>query len=126
MKETPVARRHEFGLERIYGNSASIGYRVLVDRLWPRGVSKKDAALDEWLKDVAPTTDLRKWYNHDVPRFDEFADRYRSELGEPPASIAVDHLLEVVRSKRVILLTATRDVPHSGGKVLLDYLNDKH
>jgi len=121
-----MAKRHEIELERIYGNPASSGYRVLVDRLWPRGVSKKDAALDEWLKDVAPTTDLRKWYNHDVSLFDEFADRYRSELDEPPASSAVVHLLEVARSKNVILLTATRDVPHSGGKVLLDHLNDKH
>ena len=64
------------------------GYRVLVDRLWPRGITKAEAALDEWLKDVAPSTELRRWYGHDVERFDEFARRYRAELRRPPASVA--------------------------------------
>ena len=69
-------------------------HRVLVDRLWPRGFSKAEAALDEWLKDVAPSTELRRWYGHDVERFEEFARRYRAELLEPPASAGVDHLTE--------------------------------
>jgi uncharacterized protein YeaO (DUF488 family) len=68
------------------------GTRVLVDRLWPRGLTKAAAALDEWCKDVAPSAALRTWYNHDPQRFAEFARRYRAELQEPGAARAVDHL----------------------------------
>ena len=93
-------------------------YRVLVDRLWPRGVTKADAALDEWLKDAAPSTELRRWYGHDVQRFEEFARRYRAELRRPPASIASEHLVELARTEPITLLTATRDVEHSGALVL--------
>jgi uncharacterized protein YeaO (DUF488 family) len=97
-------------------------YRVLVDRLWPRGISKKAASLDEWLKDVAPSTELRRWYGHQLDRFDQFARRYRLELERPPASPAVKHLLEIARSREVLLLTATRDLEHSGARVLHDHL----
>jgi uncharacterized protein YeaO (DUF488 family) len=114
-----LPERHEVELQRVYdGVRADAGYRVLVDRLWPRGVTRADVALDEWLKDAAPGTDLRRWYGHDVARFDEFARRYRAELRRPPASIAVDHLIELARATRVTLLTATRDVEHSGARIL--------
>ena len=96
--------------------------RVLVDRLWPRGVSKDDAHLHEWLKTAAPSTELRRWYGHDLRRFDEFAKRYRRELSAPSAADAVEHLLELARSHRVVLLTATRDVDHSGARVLAEHL----
>jgi uncharacterized protein YeaO (DUF488 family) len=115
----------EFDLRRVYDDrhpEEGGGYRVLVDRLWPRGISKTDAALDEWLKDAAPSTDLRRWYGHDVARFKEFVRRYRAELRRPPASVAVDHLLDLGGREAIILLTATADVGHSGAKVLLDHL----
>lgn len=98
------------------------GYRVLVDRLWPRGVSKTDAALDEWLKAVAPSTGLRKWYDHQPERFSEFKRCYTEELSRPPARQAVDRILEVARTEPVNLLTATRDIEHSGARVLLEFL----
>jgi uncharacterized protein YeaO (DUF488 family) len=114
-----MPERHEIELRRVYDREpADAGYRVLVDRLWPRGVTKADVALDEWLKDAAPGTDLRRWYGHDVARFEEFARRYRAELRRPPASVAVDHLVELARTTTVTLLTATRDVDHSGARVL--------
>ena len=105
-------------------DTGDAGYRVLVDRLWPRGIKKADAALDEWPKDVAPSTDLRHWYGHDVERFDEFVRRYRAELGRPPASDAVGHLLGLAHQQRVTLLTATHDVEHSGARALCDHLRE--
>src|SRR3954447_1851210 len=105
---------------RVYGDhERECDHRVLVDRLWPRGVSKADAALDEWDKDIAPSAELRRWYGHDVDRFPEFA---HAELRRPPASEAVDRLLATARTRAVTLLTATRDVEHSGARVLLDHL----
>ena len=115
----------EFDLRRVYGDRRPEeigGYRVLVDRLWPRGITKADAALDEWLKDAAPSAELRRWYGHDVARFKDFRRRYRAELRRPPASEAVAHLLELSRTEPIILLTATGDVEHSGAEVLLDHL----
>lgn len=111
-------------LRRVYDDDVrgDSGHRVLVDRLWPRGVTKADADLDEWLKDVAPSTELRRWYGHDVQRFEEFARRYRAELGQPPASLVLVRLIELARTQTVILLTATRDVEHSGANVLLQRL----
>jgi len=97
-------------------------YRVLVDRLWPRGVKKAEAGLDEWAKEVAPSTELRRWYGHDPDRFVEFARRYRAELATPPAADAVARFVVIGHGQRVILLTATRDVEHSGARVLFDKL----
>ena len=111
-------------VRRIYDDRGGpTGYRVLVDRLWPRGVKKSDAGLDEWLKDVAPSTELRRWYGHDPERFAEFTRRYLAELRRPPASDAVDHLLELASTQPVVLLTATGDVEHSGARVLRDHLS---
>lgn len=111
-------------VRRIYEDDAT-GYRVLIDRLWPRGIKKADAHLDEWLKDAAPTTELRRWYGHDPERFSEFARRYRDELRRPPASDAADHLLKLASTRRVVLLTATGDVEHSGARVLRDHLESR-
>jgi uncharacterized protein YeaO (DUF488 family) len=98
------------------------GYRVLVDRFRPRGITKAEAALDEWIKDAAPSSDLRRWYGHRVERFDEFTRRYRAELRHPPASDAVNRLVELACDQPVTLLTATRDVEHSGARVLQQVL----
>ena len=118
-----MARVQSILVRRIYDiDRADDSYRVLVDRLWPRGVRKSDARLDEWLRDVAPSSDLRRWYHHDVERFTGFARRYRAELERPPASAAVRHLLELARLQPVTLLTATRDLTHSGATVLHEHL----
>ncbi len=99
------------------------GTRVLVDRLWPRGISKEDASFEHWNKDVAPSTELRKWYAHDPDKFDEFARRYRDELQSPAGQEALQALRDCVRGKRLTLLTATKDVEHSQAAVLADLLN---
>lgn len=111
-----------FQIHRIYEGPGPSGYRVLVDRLWPRGVKRSAAELDEWLKDVSPSTELRRWYEHDVDRFEEFSRRYRAELGRPPALEAIHHLKDLGEAGPVVLVTATRDVEHSGARVLLDHL----
>ena len=118
-----TATHREPEVRRIYdGGAGSGGYRVLVDRLWPRGIKKADAHLDEWLKDVAPSTELRRWYGHDPAKYREFARRYRAELQQPPASDAVDHLVRIGSMRPLVLLTATADVEHSGARVLHDHL----
>ena len=101
------------------------GVRVLVDRVWPRGVSKQRAHADEWLKAVAPSTALRKWYGHDPRRFDEFAQRYRDELREPEAAAALAHLRELARERSVTMLTATKDVQISQASVLVELLRGR-
>jgi uncharacterized protein YeaO (DUF488 family) len=112
-----------FEIRRAYDvENPGDGYRVLVDRLWPRGISKRDAALDEWAKDLAPGSELRRWYGHDPARFEEFARRYRTELKQAPAREAIVRLRTVTRDHQITLVTATRDVEHSGARVLLDVL----
>ena len=98
------------------------GLRLLVDRLWPRGLRKEDAHLDRWCKDVAPSTELRKFYGHEPARFDEFARRYRAELASPPAATAIAEIRALARKESVLLLTATRDLDASGAAVLAEYL----
>jgi uncharacterized protein YeaO (DUF488 family) len=106
-------------MRRIYDHDAGDGaFRVLVDRLWPRGITKAEAAIDEWAKDLAPSTELRRWYGHDPARFDEFARRYRDELRRPPAKEALAQLRARASIERIVLVTATRDVVHSGAAVL--------
>ena len=117
-------RRPRVEVGRVYDEpvTGEPGRRVLVDRLWPRGVSKGDADW-EWLKDVAPSTELRQWYGHDVARFEEFSARYRAELRDPPASDALERLAAAAREGPLTLLTATRDVEHSAARVLQQALN---
>ncbi|HEV2375648.1 MAG TPA: DUF488 domain-containing protein [Streptosporangiaceae bacterium] len=100
------------------------GCRVLVDRLWPRGVSKEEENWDEWLKDVAPSTELRRWYGHDPAKFTEFRRRYAEELGEPGHSAAFTHLRDLAQSGPLTLLTSTRDAAHSEADVLAELLNE--
>jgi uncharacterized protein YeaO (DUF488 family) len=98
------------------------GARVLVDRVWPRGMRKEDAHLDEWLRDVAPSTDLRRWYGHDPGRFAEFRRRYLAELKDADHSQAAEHLHELAAERNLTLLTATKDVDHSQAAVLAAWL----
>lgn len=94
------------------------GTRVLVDRVWPRGLRKEDPRVGHWLKDVAPSTELRKWYGHDPDRHEEFAKRYRAELKEQPAAGALDELRDLARKGEVTLVTATKDLKLSQVPVL--------
>jgi uncharacterized protein YeaO (DUF488 family) len=113
-------------LRRVYEPpDPSDGRRVLVDRLWPRGLSKNAAALDEWLKTVAPSDELRRWYGHQPEKFAEFARRYGQELQDPERAGALEHLRQLAKPGPVTLLTATRDVEHSEAAVLADLLRGK-
>ncbi|MFC6162442.1 DUF488 domain-containing protein [Kribbella jiaozuonensis] len=100
------------------------GRRVLVDRLWPRGLSRSKARIDEWCKDVAPSTELREWYGHDPDRYDEFANRYRSELDDPVRAAALSELRELAGNGTLTLLTATKDFAISQAAVLAELLED--
>jgi uncharacterized protein YeaO (DUF488 family) len=112
-------------VRRVYDQVESDdGIRILVDRIWPRGLRKDAAALDEWAKEVAPSTELRKWYGHVPERFAEFEARYRDELATPPAQAALDHLRALAQDATLTLLTATRDVHHSQAAVLADLLRE--
>lgn len=99
------------------------GSRILVDRLWPRGLARDAARLDEWLADVAPSASLRRWYGHDPRRFAEFRDRYLAELDEPERADALDRLRAAAGDGELTLLTATRDVDHSHAVVLAEALD---
>jgi uncharacterized protein YeaO (DUF488 family) len=92
--------------------------RVLVDRLWPRGLAKSDAPFSVWAKDVAPSTELRRWYDHVEARFEEFAQRYRDELASTPAREALTALRQQIGGSDVILLTATKEAALSHVVVL--------
>ena len=98
------------------------GTRVLVDRLWPRGIRKDDPRVGRWLKNVAPSTELRHWYSHDPAKFDEFARRYTAELHQPAAAAALDELKALTAAGAVTLVTATKELDLSHLAVLADLL----
>lgn len=100
------------------------GTRVLVDRVWPRGVSKQDAQLDDWVKEVAPSTELRKWFGHDPEKFEEFSRRYRSELDTDEGREAVQRLKAAVTGNRLTLLTATKELDNSHLAVLAEVVGE--
>lgn len=109
-------------LKRIYDPKADDdGVRVLVDRLWPRGISKQDAGIDLWLKDIAPSPELRRWFDHDPARWPEFSRRYREELQHNEA--VVDVLREKARRGIVTLLFAAKDDQRNNAVVLKDVLS---
>jgi len=111
-------------IKRIYDEPASgDGYRVLVDRLWPRGVSKERAQLDLWLKDIAPSSELRNWFGHRVENFAEFSARYREELAGNPAVSQLRDLVGAYTS--VTLLYAAHDPKTNHARVLRDFINDQ-
>jgi len=101
------------------------GARVLVDRLWPRGVARSAARLDEWCSAVAPSTALRTWYGHDPERFGEFARRYRLELAEPEPAAALDRLRALAAERGLTLLTATRRTDISAAAVLAELIDGR-
>lgn len=108
-------------LKRIYEDAApDDGARILVDRLWPRGVSKDKANLDLWLKEIAPSTELRKWFNHDPAKWPEFRSRYTAELEHNPDAVAT--LREKAREGPVTLLYGAREQEHNEARVIHDFL----
>lgn len=117
------SRRGTVRLKRVYDPpAAGDGYRVLVDRLWPRGLTKEAAAVDLWLKEVAPSTDLRRWFHADPARWPEFVTRYKEELAESPA---LSELRTIVRERAghrgaVTLLYAARDEARNHAAVLVE------
>jgi len=102
--------------------SASDGYRVLVDRLWPRGMTKEAAQIDRWMREVAPSDALRRWFGHDAERWDEFRQRYRHELSGPDRRDAVNELVRQARRGPLTLVYAARDPAHNDAIVLRDVL----
>ena len=116
----------EVRVRRVYEPAApSDGRRVLVDRLWPRGLAKDKARVDQWLKAVSPSDELRRWYGHDPVRFAEFTRRYRAELAEPERAEALRQLRAEAGSGPLTLLTATRDQDHSQAAVLARLLGSE-
>lgn len=111
-------------LKRAYETpTRSDGQRVLVERLWPRGLTKAKAALDLWLKDVAPSPELRKWFGHDPARWKEFERRYWEELKEHPD--AVDQLRRQAKKHTVTLIYAARDEQHNGALALKEFIEHR-
>jgi uncharacterized protein YeaO (DUF488 family) len=112
-------------LKRVYDPpSLSDGARVLVDRLWPRGISKERAKLKLWLKDIAPSDELRKWYHARPTQWTKFREKYLEELSLPEAAAALDELHELARSsKKVTLLYASRDTEHNNATILKELLD---
>lgn len=111
-------------LKRIYEPyDENDGYRVLVDRLWPRGISKEKAHLDLWLKDIAPSTELRKWFNHDSKKWSEFKQKYQAELKDNREFV---ERLEQVKEKHstLCLLYGAKDEVHNEAIVILELLNN--
>ena len=110
-------------IRRVYEEpSPKDGSRVLVDRVWPRGLRKDAARLDDWAKDVAPSTELRTWYQHDPAKFGEFRRRYTAELGEPGQQEALNRIRALAADGPVTLLTATKDIDLSQAAVLAGLL----
>lgn len=100
--------------------SADDGVRILIDRLWPRGVTKAAAAIDQWVKDIAPSTTLRKWFGHDPARWEEFRSRYTAEIREHPD--ALRNLRDQARQGSITLVYSARDEAHNDAVVLRDIL----
>jgi uncharacterized protein YeaO (DUF488 family) len=108
-------------LQRAYDEpTPDDGYRVLVDRVWPRGRTKEHLRLDEWARDLGPSTQLRKWFGHDPARWAEFQLRYHAELADPGRSQTLDELAKRARQTRVTLVFGAHDAQHNQAQVIAD------
>jgi uncharacterized protein YeaO (DUF488 family) len=113
-------------VKRVYDDvTPTDGSRVLVDRLWPRGLPKETAGLDLWERTVAPSDQLRMWYAHVLERYPEFARRYRAELADEDRSAALERLAQLADEHTLTLLTATRDPEHSQAEVIKEVLMER-
>lgn len=119
-------KKARVAIKRAYEPPASgDGWRVLVDRLWPRGVSKARLQLDAWVRDLAPSTELRKWFHHDPDRWDEFVRRYREELRAPEPEALLSTLSEHAAHGTVTLIYGARDTEHNEAAVLQDVVQER-
>lgn len=120
---TAAPRVHRIAIKRAYDQpTGGDGVRILVDRLWPRGLRKDDAHFDQWRKDLAPTTELRQYYGHRPERFAEFKHRYRAELRRKEAAGAVLEMVELSERRPITFVTASRDLEHSEAAVLAEHV----
>jgi len=111
-------------IQRIYEFDERVeGYRILVDRLWPRGISKDKARIDLWLKEIAPSNDLRKWFHLDPENYSEFKKRYCHELEQNPEAVQTVH--DILKKKDVVLLYGRKDKEHNQAVVLKEYLENR-
>ncbi|MEW6116287.1 MAG: DUF488 domain-containing protein [Nitrospirota bacterium] len=111
-------------IKRVYDPvSRNDGKRILVDRLWPRGIKKENAGIDEWLKDIAPSDELRKWFSHDLSKWAEFRQKYKKELQSKSALI--ERLQSEAKGKTITLLFAAKDVEHNNAVVLKELIGSK-
>ncbi|GEO79316.1 DUF488 domain-containing protein [Companilactobacillus mindensis] len=113
-------------LKRIYDKELPAGYRVLVDRLWPRGMSKVRAQLDLWAKQIAPSAELRKWFSHDPAKYPEFKNKYLDEINNNPYTEEfLNELKAALKTQDVLILYSAKDEEHNDAVVLMEYLNTK-
>jgi len=110
-------------VQRAYESPLSNGYRVLVDRIWPRGVSRKTLRLDAWLKRLAPSSELRRWFAHDPAKWDEFKQRYFAELDKQPEAVA--RLIEKAGEGDLILIYSARETRYNNASALREYLDER-
>ncbi len=101
------------------------GHRVLVDRLWPRGVSKEALAVERWARDLAPSDDLRRWFGHDPARWEEFRRRYRLELAAPEREADLEELAAIARTGTLTLVYSARDEEHNQARVLAEVIAER-
>jgi uncharacterized protein YeaO (DUF488 family) len=110
-------------MKRAYeASSPKDGYRVLVDGLWPRGVTKAQLEIDAWLREIAPSASLRKWYGHKPERWQEFRKKYRQELSKPPRKALLDELIDRARKGQVTLVFGARDAERSNAAVIAEMI----
>src|SRR5690625_19344 len=110
-------------IKRIYEKASDKdGYRILVDRIWPRGVSKDNAKLDEWKKEIAPSTELRKWFDHKEKRFDAFVDKYKKELEEKKTEL--QYIKNISKKQQVCLLYGAKNEKYNQAVVLKEFLDN--
>ena len=108
-------------MKRVYDSvSPEDGKRILIDRLWPRGIRREDVKVDEWLKDIAPSNELRKWFSHDPSKWQEFKKRYKKELEKKPEII--ERIRTEARRETLTLLFSARDTDHNNAKALMELI----
>lgn len=119
-----TSRSNMVQIKRVYEEpTPGDGIRILVDRVWPRGVSKEQAHLDDWRKDLAPSAALRKWFGHDPKKWNDFRARYRVELKRPDQHQAIQELARLARTNTVTLLYGAADVEHNQAVVLKELID---
>lgn len=125
-KKLPIRRRSMIEIKRVYEEAnRKDGFRVLIDRLWPRGKKKSEVKLDEWLKELSPSTELRKQFDHDPSRWEEFKSAYLKELRQPEAKEKLEMLIKLARKMKITLLFGAKDEEHNNAVVLKQLIERK-